>query len=131
VIVLDASVVVELVLGTSRGQAIAARIADSTVDLHAPHLLDVEVAQVVRRYVLAGQVTVDRGRAAFDHLRSLDLERHPHDVLLPRIWSLKHNLTAYDAAYVALAEALDAPLLTTDRKLVASTGHAARIELVA
>jgi predicted nucleic acid-binding protein len=130
VIVLDASVVVELVLGTSTGRDVADRIADSRLGLHAPHLLDVEVAQVVRRYVLLGQVTAERGRQALDHLLAFDVERHPHDALLPRIWALRDNLTAYDAAYVALAEVLDAPLLTRDQAFVGAPGHTARIELV-
>jgi predicted nucleic acid-binding protein len=130
VIVLDASAVVELVLGTAVGRSIAERIAQPALGLHAPHLLDVEVAQVVRRYVLGGQVTEERGRRALDHLMALDVERHPHDALLARIWALRANLTAYDAAYVALAEALGAPLLTRDRGLAGSAGHTARIELV-
>ena len=65
-----------------------------------------------------------------EQLRGLSLTRYPHEDLLPRIWALKDNLTAYDAAYVALAEALDAPLITRDRRLAASPGHSARIELV-
>ena len=116
-IVLDASVVVELVLGTEAGRAVENRIADSDLGLHAPHLLDVEVAQVVRRSVLLGQVTEERGRRALDHLLALDVARYPHEALLPRVWELRSNLSAYDAAYVALAEALDAPLVTRDRGL--------------
>jgi len=130
VIVLDASVVVELVLGTSTGRQVADRIADPAVSLHTPHLLDVEVAQVVRRYVRLEVIAAERGRAALDHLLALDITRHSHDALLPRIWALKDNLTACDAAYVALAEALDAPLLTLDGGLAAAPGHTARIELV-
>jgi predicted nucleic acid-binding protein len=130
VIVLDASAVVELLLGTATGRGIADRVSDRSSSLHAPHLVMVEVAQVIRRYVLGGQVTGDRGRLALDHLLALDVEHHAHDALLPRIWALRNNLTAYDAAYVALAEALGAPLLTCDRRLAGSTGHTARIELV-
>ena len=63
-------------------------------------------------------------------LLDLPVHRHPHDILLPRIWELRRSVTAYDAAYVALAEALDAPLLTRDGKLARSHGHRARIELV-
>lgn len=128
--VLDASVAVELVLGTALGRAIAERIADPSLSLDVPHLLDVEVAQVVRRYVLRGRVTADGGRRALEDLRMLDLARHPHDALLPRIWALRDNVSAYDAAYVALAEALEAPLLTCDRGLARSVGHTARIELM-
>jgi len=63
-------------------------------------------------------------------LADFPLRRYPHDLLLPRIWDLRNNLTAYDATYVALAEALDAPLLTRDRRLAAAAGHRAQIELV-
>lgn len=97
--------------------------------LHAPHLLDVEVAQVIRRYVANREIDSERGRAALTDLADFPLRRYPHDFLLPRIWDLRNNLTAYDAAYVALAEVLDAPLLTRDRRLAAATGHRAQIEL--
>jgi predicted nucleic acid-binding protein len=98
--------------------------------LHAPHLLDVEVAQVIRRYAAIGDIDSERGRIALTDLADLPLRRYPHDVLLPRIWSLRNNLTAYDAAYIALAEALDVPLLTRDWRLAAAAGHHAKIELV-
>jgi predicted nucleic acid-binding protein len=130
VIVLDASAVVELVLATDVGQEVARRIADPALGLHAPQLLDVEVAQVVRRYELTGQVTGERGRLAIESLAALDVERHDHAPLLPRIWALRLNLTAYDAAYVALAELLDAPLLTRDRRLATAPGHSARVVVV-
>ena len=103
---------------------------DPSQTLHAPHLLDVEVAQVVRRYAASGDIDAERGRAALDDLADLPLHRYPHDILLPRVWELRNNLTAYDAVYVALAEALDAPLLTCDGRLAGSAGHHARIELV-
>jgi predicted nucleic acid-binding protein len=98
--------------------------------LHAPHVLDVEVAQVIRRYAANGEISGERGRLALADLADLPLRRYPHDFLLPRMWDLRNNLTAYDAAYVALAEALDAPLLTRDRRLAVAAGHRARIELV-
>ena len=82
-----------------------------------------------RRYAAKGEIDGERGRAALSDLADFPLRRYPHDFLLPRIWDLRHNLTAYDAAYVALAEALDMPLLTRDRRLAATTGHSARIEL--
>jgi predicted nucleic acid-binding protein len=130
VIVLDASVVVELVLGTSTGRALGERLAEPTLELHAPHLVDVEVTQVVRRYALAGAVARARAELALDHLEELDMVRHEHGPLISRAWALRHNLTAYDAMYVALAEALDAPLLTGDRRLASASGHAARVEVV-
>jgi predicted nucleic acid-binding protein len=98
--------------------------------LHAPHLLDVEVAQVVRRYAATGDIDQERGRSALADLADFPLRRYPHDLLLPRVWDLRNNLTAYDAVYVALAEALGAPLITRDRRLAAAAGHNARIELV-
>lgn len=129
-IVLDASAVVELVLGTEAGSLVASRIADPVVTLHAPCLVDVEVTQVVRRYVLAGVIPSGRGATAVGNLLALDLTRHEQSPLVPRAWALRHNLTAYDAVYVALAEALGAPLLTADRRLAATTGHTAQIEVV-
>ncbi len=129
-IVLDASALVELVLGSDVGRSVASRIADPELTLHGPHLIDVEVSQVVRRYVLAGSVSEARGAAALEHLQELDLLRYEHQPLLLRVWALRHNLTAYDAVYVALAEALEAPLLTGDRRLAAASGHRAVIELV-
>ncbi len=129
-IVLDASAVIELLLRTAAGNAIAARISSPEVSLHAPHLLDVEVAQVLRRYVLAGDMSAERGTQAALVLCRLDIARYSHDLLLARIWELRASLTAYDAAYIALAEVLDAPLLTADGRLGRAHGHRARIELV-
>jgi predicted nucleic acid-binding protein len=130
VIVLDASAALELLLRTKAAAAVEARLFDSNESLHAPHLLDIEVAQVLRRYAAAGLATSERCRAALDDLADLPLTRYPHDVLLPRVWELRRNLTAYDAVYVALAEALDAPLLTRDRRLSNAPGNRARINLV-
>lgn len=129
-IVLDASAVIELLLVTPAGRLVADRISDPDNSLHAPHLLSIEVAQVVRRLTSAGRLTARRGRAAFDDLAALPVDRHDHELLLPRIWALRANLTAYDAAYVALAEVLDAPLITLDQRLATAPGHRATIELV-
>jgi predicted nucleic acid-binding protein len=98
--------------------------------LHAPHLIDVEVAQVIRRYTASGEIDAERGRQALTDLADAPLRRYPHDFLLPRIWELRNNLTVYDASYVALAEVLDAPLLTRDRRLAAAPGNRAQIEVV-
>ncbi len=98
--------------------------------LHAPHLLDLEVAQVLRRYALAGEMDAIRGLEALEDLADLPLTRYPHDLLLPRIWELRWNLTAYDAAYVALAEALAAPLVTRDAALASVRVHHARVEIL-
>ncbi len=129
-IVVDASAVLEALLRTPAAAAVEQRLFQSSQTLHAPHLLDVEVAQVVRRYAAGKEIDVERGRAALADLADFPLRRYPHDLLLPRVWDLRTNLTAYDAMYVALAEALDAPLLTRDKRLAASAGHHARIELV-
>jgi predicted nucleic acid-binding protein len=130
VIVLDASAVVELLLQTDTGVALGRRLLQVEETLHAPHLLDIEVTQVIRRFVLSGAVDEDRGSAALRDLMDLDVTRHPHDVLLPRVWQLHRNLTAYDASYVALAEALGAVLLTTDGRLAKSSGHDAKIDVL-
>ncbi len=98
--------------------------------LHAPFLLEIEVAQVIRRYVARREVTAEQGDGLIQNLIDFPVQRYPHDELLQRIWSLRNNLTAYDATYVALAEMLDAPLLTRDRRLAAAPGHSAQIELI-
>jgi predicted nucleic acid-binding protein len=128
-IVVDASAVLEVLLQTPAAARVTRRIFAPGETLHAPHLIDVEIAQVVRRYARAGAISPDRGAEALADLADLPLSRYPHFVLLPRIWQLRHNLTAYDAAYLALAEALDAPLLTRDRAL-ASAGGRVRVEVV-
>jgi predicted nucleic acid-binding protein len=130
VIVVDASALLEVLLRRLPAKAVEDRLFAPDQTLHAPHLLDLEVAQVIRRYAANGEIDGARGRVALADLADFPLRRYPHDFLLPRIWELRDNLTAYDAAYVALAEALDAPLLTRDRRLAAAAGHAARIELV-
>ena len=129
-IVLDASAFVELLLGTSLGRSIATRIADPGVSLHAPHLADVEVAQALRRYVREGELDAGSAALALEDLRALDVQRHSHEPLLDRVWALRDNLTAYDAVYVALAEALDTTLLTCDGRLARAPGMARRVELV-
>jgi len=129
-IVLDASALVELLLGTARGRSIATRIEDPALGLHVPHLADVEVAQAFRRYVRDGDLDAAAAGAALSDLGSLDLERHAHDPLLQRVWALRENVTAYDAVYVALAEALDTTLLTCDGGLARAPGMRDRVELV-
>lgn len=128
-IVLDASAVVELVLGSPRGATVRARVEHPDESLHAPHLLDVEVASVLRRYQLSGELSAEDGREALADLAGLDIARYPHDLLLPRVWELRTSVTAYDAVYLALAELLEAPLLTLDRRLARVRGHAARVEV--
>lgn len=129
-IVVDASALLESLLRTPAAGSVDERLFDSGESLHAPHLIDVEVAQVVRRYAASGEIDGRAGRAVLADLADFPVHRYPHDWLLPRVWELRHNLSAYDAVYVALAEALDAPLLTRDRRLVSAKGHRATMELV-
>ena len=129
-IVLDASALVELLLGTSRGRLIGSRIADPELGLHTPHLADIEVAQALRRYVRDGEIDAARASSALEDLRSLDLERHAHEPLLDRVWALRENLSAYDAVYVALADALDTTLLTCDGRLARAPDLAGRVDLI-
>src|SRR5437764_14399188 len=128
-IVVDASALLEALLRTPAARAVEEWLFEPRQTLHAPHLLDVEVAQVIRRYAAKGEIDHVRGRAALADLADLPLYRYPHDFLFPRVWDLRNNFTAYDAVYVALAEALDAPLLTRDRRLAGAARHRARVEL--
>jgi len=130
VIVTDASAVLELLLRTPAADAVATRLFGTNETLHAPHLLDVEVAQVLRRYAAREEISAARGRGALELLARFPVTRYPHEPLLGRIWALRANLTAYDAAYVALAEALGATLLTRDERLAAAPGTRATIELL-
>ena len=129
-IVLDASALVELILDTATGQLVADRIADPAEGLHVPHVADIEVAQALRRYVREDEIDAAVAAVALDDLRALDLQRHPHEPLLGRVWELRQNLTAYDAVYVALAEVLDAVLLTCDRRLSQAPGMSRRVAVV-
>ena len=97
--------------------------------LHAPQLLDVEVTQVLRRYWRAGQITPARGSEAMRDLADLPLQRYEHLPLLDRMWQLRNNVTAYDAAYIALAEALEAVLITRDRALARVPGVRVDVEV--
>ncbi len=128
-IVLDASAAVDWLLHTPAGLRIERRIYSRRDTLHAPHLIDVEVAQVLRRLARENAVSEQRASQAIQDLLDLRLTRYPHFVLLDRVWQLRNNLSAYDAAYVALAEQLDAPLLSRDSRLSSAPGHAAHIEL--
>jgi predicted nucleic acid-binding protein len=130
VIVLDASAVIEWLLRSPAGITIDRRIFSRSESLHAPHLVDVEVIQVLRRYVREKKLSNRRGQEALEDFADLPLSRYPHDFLIPRIWELRATLTAYDAAYVVLAELLDARLLTCDGKIASASGHYANVEVV-
>jgi len=118
VIVVDASCVVEVLLRTETADSIESRW----------RVIDLEILQVIRRLVALREVSEDRAVLAIVMLDRLALRRWSHGPLRPRVWALRKNLTAYDAAYVALAERLACPLITRDGRLVRSTGHGARIE---
>jgi predicted nucleic acid-binding protein len=129
VIVLDASAIVDWMLQTPAGQRIEQRIYAHNDTLHSVHLLDVEFAQVLRRLVREQTLTSRRAAEAMEDLMALRVTRYAPVLLLNRIWRLRNNLTAYDAAYVALAEELKAPLITRDQKIAAAPGHAAAVEV--
>jgi len=128
-IVIDASAAVDWLLQTTAGQRIEHRLYSARESLHAPHLLDLEVAQVLRRLVRDGTVPANRADDALRDFLDLRLTRYSHVMLLPRVWQLRHNFSAYDAAYVGLAEKLGAPLITRDGRLASAPGHTAVIEL--
>ncbi len=119
-LVVAASALFEVLLETEIGARIGARLFAAGETLHAPDLSDLECAQVFRRHVQAAAISATRAAEALDDLANLPLTRYPHDILLPRIWELRHALSAYDAAYLASAEILDAPLVTRARALAAS-----------
>jgi predicted nucleic acid-binding protein len=127
-IVLDASLVLEVFIRTPLGERCFDRIVG--VAWHAPHLIDVEFASALRRHVGSGGLTPHIAEEALQDWRSATVERHAHEPFLPRMWELRNSISAYDAVYVALAEILDAPLLTCDGKLSRSHGHRAKIILL-
>ena len=129
-IVVDASALLEFLLQTPLGSRVEARLFRDQDEFHSPHLADVEVTQGLRRLVRKGEVSAGRAVEAMADLGDFDLHRHPHLDLLTRAWTLRENITAYDAMYVALAEALDAPIVTCDAPLARAPGHRAHIEVI-
>lgn len=129
-IVLDASAAIEVLLNAPLAPRISQRIFRLGESLHAPHLIDVEVAQVLRRFARLGEIEPRRAGQALDDLADLPLVRYPHTMLLPVVWALRHNATAYDAAYLVLSEALGATLVTCDQALASIPGHRARVEVI-
>ena len=129
-IVIDASALLEFLLQTPLGARVEDRLFRDNSEFHAPHLVDVEVVQGLRRLVRTGEVWSGRASEAVADLTDFDLHRHPHLDLLGRAWRLRANLSAYAAVYVALAEAIDAPLVTCDGPLGATPGHVAQIEVI-
>ena len=129
-IVVDASALLEFLLQTPLGTRVEARLFRDGDEFHTPHLVDVEVTQGLRRLVRSGEVSPDRAIEAIADLVDLDLHRHAHLDLLTRAWKLRENVTAYDAMYIALAEALDATVVTCDTRLAKAPGHRTRIEAI-
>ena len=128
-IVADASAIVEALLNTPAGAAVIGHLAAPGQTVHVPHLTDIEVLQVLRRYARTGSMGAARSRQALQDYSDMRLVRYPHAPLLPRIWELRQNASAYDAVYLALAEAIGAPLLTCDRALGSVPGHRAKVLL--
>lgn len=130
-IVLDASVLVDFLLQLPpHAEAITERIRAESPDLAVPYLLDVEVAQVLRRFVLRGEVAADFAKGVLADLRDLPLVRYPHAAFLEQAFELRENVTVYDAVYLVLAEALDATLVTRDRALAGVPGYERRVEVI-
>ena len=129
-IVVDASAAVTMFLNLGPSAAgVRERLKQSAEEVHIPHLFDVEVLQALRRHSLRGDLSGEQGRLILNLLREMKAVRYPHAPLAARIWELRDHLTAYDAAYVALAEVLDAPLVTMDARLAQAPGHKAAVEL--
>lgn len=130
-VVLDASFTVAYLADHPLDHAVAVHTRlMGEVSLHAPHLLDVEVTNTLRRLVLHRELSVQRAQRVLNDLLELPITRYPHYRLLPRVWELRHNLTAYDALYVSLAEALGMPLLTLDAAIQQAPGHRAHVEVL-
>lgn len=127
-IVLDTSALLGVLVGRPPKPRLLSRFIQDA-DLHAPHLIDVEALHALRRLVLTGALGEERAGEARADLASLTIARYPLGAMADRVWSLRENLTAYDATFVALAEALDAPLLTCDQRLARTGGHRARVEV--
>jgi len=128
VLVIDTSAVLEALAAHDPAAGLVERLAHDG-DLHAPHLIDTEVLHALRRMTMNDTISTERATDARSDFDELTLVRYPHQPLSGRIWALRHNLTAYDATFVALAETLDAPLITCDARLASAPGHTAHVEL--
>lgn len=128
-LVADASAVVEILMATPTGLAVEELMFGSQEPIAAPHLLDVEVLHVIRRFNRTNQLTAARAEQALDDFGALAITRYSHEILRPAMWRFRNSLSTYDAAYVALAELLDAPIITCDARLARSHGHGATFRL--
>ncbi|MCB9667635.1 MAG: type II toxin-antitoxin system VapC family toxin [Myxococcales bacterium] len=129
-IVLDASIVIELLLRLPRADLVHRRLRTEISQLYVPHLMDVEVGQVLRRFMLRGEISASRARQALADLELLPISRCAHLPLLQRAFQFASNLTVYDAVYLALAESLEASLLTLDKALLSANAHHVHVELL-
>jgi predicted nucleic acid-binding protein len=128
VVVVDTSAVVGVLIGLPRNRRLVRRLS-ADGDLHAPHLLDVELLHALRRLVRTGRLSDDRAADARTDFADLTIVRYGHAVLADRVWEMRHNLSADDATFVALGEALGVPLVTCDARLATAPGHDAQVEL--
>jgi predicted nucleic acid-binding protein len=120
-LVVDTSAVLAALAQKPPDQALVARLADDG-DLHAPHLIDIELLNALRGLIRGGILSADRAEDVRTDIADLALTRYGHEPLADRIWALRENLSAYDAAFVALAEALEVPLITCDSRLANAPG---------
>lgn len=127
-LVVDTSAVLEVLAARAPVAGLVERLA-SDGDLHGPHLLDTEILHALRRMTMTGAISEDRAADARGDFAELAVVRYPHEPLSDRVWALRHNLTAYDATFIALAEALDGPLVTCDARLAGAPGHGAVVEV--
>lgn len=111
--------------------AVRERMDESNGGTHVPHVFEIEVLSALRRYALGNRLSQNRSDELLEDLKSMRVTRYPHTALLQRVWELRQNFTAYDAAYVALAETLDAPLVTMDARLARAPGIRAAVEVYA
>lgn len=127
-LVLDTSAILTALVALDPPPRLIERLSDDG-DLHGPHLIDTEVLHALRRMSINRQISDERLADARSDFAELALMRYPHQPLSDRVWELRHNLTVYDATFVALAEALEAPLVTCDGRLASAPGHSANVEL--
>lgn len=130
IVVADASAIVDILIGARNAPALRGRLFNRDVEVHAPHLLDIEVMHAIRRRFRIGETSTERAQQAISSFQILPIERHSHEILLDRIWQLRENLAAYDAAYVALAQILDTVVITTDPRLARAPGMSRYIHVV-
>jgi predicted nucleic acid-binding protein len=128
VLVVDTSAVLEALVAVDPAPGLTERLADDG-DLHGPHLIDTELLAALRRMTISDQISNERAEDTRSDFAELALVRYRHEPLSDRVWELRHNVTAYDATFIALAETLSAPLITCDARLASAPGHSAQIEL--